>query len=133
MANLTLMLNRAVAAYNTGKLIDAEQLCQQIVTKKRNFFEALYLLATVQSRLDKKDAALENYERALAIRPDIADALNNCGVILHALKRFDAAVASYDRALAVKKDYVEAFYNRGITFQALNRLDEALPSYDRVL
>jgi hypothetical protein len=44
MANLTLMLNRAVSAYNTGKLFDAEQLCQQIITKKRNFFDALYLL-----------------------------------------------------------------------------------------
>ncbi len=133
MANLTLMLNRAVSAYNTGKLFDAEQICQQIITKKHNFFEALYLLATIQSRLNKKDAALENYDRALAIRPNVADALNNRGVILHALKKFDAAVASYDRALAVKTDYVEAFYNRGITLQALNRLDEALAGYDRVL
>jgi tetratricopeptide (TPR) repeat protein len=133
MANLTLMLNRAVSAYNTGKLFDAEQICEQIVTKKRNFFEALYLLATIQSRLNKKDAALENYDRALALRPNVADALNNRGVILHALKRFEAAVASYDRALAVKADYAEAFYNRGVTFQALDRLDESLASYDRAI
>ena len=81
MADLTVMLNRAVAAYNKGQLNEAEQLCQRIIAIKRNFFDALHLVAVVQSRLGKKDEALASFDRALKVRPDFADALYNRGLI----------------------------------------------------
>ena len=62
-------LNRAVSAYNAGKLVEAEKICQQIISAKHDFFDALHVLAVVQSRLGKKDTALTNYDRALAARP----------------------------------------------------------------
>ena len=58
--------------------------------------------------------ALASYDRALAVRPDYAEALSNRGTTLHELKRFPEALASYDRALAVRPDYAEALYNRGV-------------------
>ena len=115
MANLTIILSRAVAAYNKGQLNEAEQLCQRIIAIKRNFFDALHLVAVVQSRLGKKDEALASFDRALKVRPDFADALSNRGVTLHELKRFEEALASYDRALKVRPDYVDALSNRGLT------------------
>jgi protein O-GlcNAc transferase len=133
MANLTLILDRAVAAYNSGKLVEAEQLCQQIIAAKHNFFEALRLLAVVQSRLGKRDEALSIYDRALAVRPDYAELLSNRGLTLHDLKRFEEALASYDRALAVRPDYAEALSNRGLTLHELKRFEEALESYDGAL
>ena len=91
MAKLTLALSqtlsRAISAYNAGKLVEAEQLCQQIINAKRDLFDALHLLAVVQSRLGKKDTALASYDRALAVRPDYAEALSNRGITLHELKR----------------------------------------------
>src|SRR3974390_1178590 len=133
MANLTLMLNRAVAAYNKGQLNEAEQLCQRIIVIKHNFFDALYLVAVVQSRLGKKDEALASYDRALKVRPDFAEILYNRGVTLHELKRFEEALASYDRALKVRPDYAEPLSSRGVTLRELNRFEEALASYDRAL
>ena len=92
MAKLTLTLSqalsRAISAYNAGKLVEAEQLCQQIINAKPDLFDALHLLAVVQSRLGKKDTALASYDRALAVRPDYAEALSNRGVTLHELKRY---------------------------------------------
>ena len=137
MAKLTLTLSqalgRAISAYNAGKLVEAEQICQQIVSAKSDFFDALHLLAVIQSRLGKKDTALASYDRALTVRPDFAEALYNRGVTLQELKRFEEALASYDRALAVRPDYAEALYNRGVTLQELKRFEEALASYDRAL
>jgi tetratricopeptide (TPR) repeat protein len=137
MANLRLTLSqalsRAFSAYNMGKLVEAEQLCQQIINVKPDLFEALHLLAIVQSGLGKKDTALASYDRALTIRPDYAEALCNRGNALYELKRFEEALASYDRALTVRPDYAEALSNRGITLKRLQRLKEALASYDRAL
>ena len=133
MANLTLMFNRAVAVYNTGRLIEAEQLCQRIIATKRNFFDALHLLATIQSRLGRKDEALASYDRALKVRPDHADALYNCGLTLHQLKRFEEALAKYDRALEARPDYADALLNRGCALYELGRFEEALANYDRAL
>jgi Flp pilus assembly protein TadD len=126
-------LKRAIAAYNDGKFSEAERLCQAIITAKHNFFEALHMLAVVQTRLGRRNDALASYERALAMRPDHAAALNNRGVVLQELKRFDEALASYDKAIAVDPDYTDILYNRGSTLWELKRFDEALASYDRAL
>lgn len=83
--------------------------------------------------LRRFDEALESYNRALAIEPGNADALNNCGLLLYELQRFDDALECYDRALAASPDFAKALNNRGNTLQTLGRLDEALESYDRAL
>lgn len=125
-------LNRAIAAYNAGKLVEAEQLCQQIINTKP-LFDALHLLAVIQSSLGKKDAALASYDRALTVRPNYAEVLSNRGVTLHGLKRFEEALTSYDRALTARPNYAEALSNRGNTLKELKRFDEALTSYDLAL
>ena len=121
MANLTLTLSeafgRAISAYNTGKLVEAEQLCQQVINAKPDLFDALHLLAVIQGSLGKKDAALASYDRALTVRPHYAEVLSNRGLTLHELTRYEEALASYDRALTLRPDLAEALYNRGNTLQ----------------
>ena len=137
MSKLTLTLSqafgRAISAFNAGKLVEAEKLCQQVVNAKRDHFGALHLLALVQSYLGKREMALANYDGALALSPGSAEALSNRGLTLHELKRFDEAMASYDRALALRPNFAAGHYNRGNTLNALNRLEEALASFDRAL
>ena len=76
---------------------------------------------------------MASYDRALAARPDYAEALCNRGAALHEQSRFEEAVASYDRALAIRSNYINALCNRGGALQRLNLLDDALASYERAL
>ena len=131
--SLSVGLNRAVSAYNSGKLLEAEQICQQLIIAHRDCFDALHLLALVQSILGKREAALASYDRALELRPDYAEALSNRGNTLHQMKRFEEALASFDRALKARPAYAEAFSNRGVTLHAMKRLLQALESFDRAL
>ena len=126
-------LNRAVAAYRAGQLAQAEDLCQQIISVDRNFFDALYVLAVVQAGLGKNVEALANYDRALVLQPRHAEALSNRGNTLKALKRFDEALDSFDRALAAQPDYPAALSNRGAVLFEMARYDEALATYNRSL
>jgi tetratricopeptide (TPR) repeat protein len=130
-------LKRAFAAYQTGDLAGAEGLCRDILAKhNRNdavYFDAIHLLAVVQSRSGRLAEALASYDEALAIRPRFPDALNNRANIFKALKRFDEALAGYDSALAVRPDFVEALSNRGKALMEMSRFEDALASYDRAL
>jgi tetratricopeptide (TPR) repeat protein len=126
-------LNRAVVAYTSGKLVEAEELCQQIIRAHQNVFDALHLLALVQSLLGKKETALANFDRALRLQPDYAEALSNRGNTLHELGRYDEALASFDRALKARPGYAEALSNRGVTLHNLKRYEEALASFDAAL
>ena len=83
--------------------------------------------------LKRFEEALASYDRALALRPDYAEALSNRGNVLRELMRFEEALESYDRALAVRPDYAEALSNRGVTLQELMRFEEALASYQKAI
>ena len=77
--------------------------------------------------------ALAAYDRALALRPDDPNALNNRGIALRNLGRYDEALADYDRALALGPDHPDTLNNRGIALNYLKRHDEALADLDRAL
>jgi tetratricopeptide (TPR) repeat protein len=127
------VFNRAVSAYRTGRLVEAEELCRQVVDHRPDFLDAIFLLAEIQSKLGKNDSALASYDRILALRPGSAAALSNRGNVLQALRRYGEALASYERALALQPTYAVAYYNRGNTLQDLERYDEALASYEQAL
>ena len=76
---------------------------------------------------------MASYDRALAMRPDYAEAFSNRGLTLHELQRFEEALASYDQALILRPEYAEALLNRGVTLQELKRFEEALACFDGAL
>jgi tetratricopeptide (TPR) repeat protein len=133
MSSLPQALQRAYGAYDNGELLEAERFCTTILTIDGKFLDALDLLALTQSKLGKNNAALDNYDRLLAIRPDYPEALSNRGNALQALGRFDEALDSYDRALALRPEFADALNNRGNALQALGRFDEALRSYEQAI
>src|SRR5262249_9579984 len=115
--NLTQALDRALSAYKGGKLIEAEQLCQQIIAAKYDCFDAFDLLANVQLRLGKKEAALTSNDHAITLWPNHAVAHGNRGHALEELKRFDEALASYDRAIELRPDLAWVHFRRGTVLQ----------------
>ncbi len=132
-SKLALAINRAITSYQAGQLGEAEQICQKIISKKSNFFDAHHVLGVIQASQGKNDQALTSYNRALAMQPNHADTLSNRGNVLKDLRRLDEALASYDRALAVKPNHAGALNNRGVTLSVMGRFDEALASFDRAL
>jgi hypothetical protein len=73
------------------------------------------------------------YERAIQLKPQLAEAHYNLGNTLHALDRLEDAEASFKQALSLRPDYAEAHYNLGCVLEDLGRLDEALASITRAL
>jgi tetratricopeptide (TPR) repeat protein len=79
------------------------------------------------------EQALASHERAIALRPDFAEAYNSRGIALLYLMRPAEALASCDQAIALKPEFPEAYNNRGNILKDLRRFEEALAAYDKAI
>ena len=79
------------------------------------------------------ERAVELFAKAIALKPDFAEAHSDRGMALRKLRRFEEAVASYDEAIALKPDFAMAYNNRANALLDLNRPDEALTSCDTAI
>ena len=67
--------------------------------------------------------AIENYQKALSIDPDLAMSHYNLGVALHVLGRLDEAITSFNNVLAIMPAFAMAHYNLIDLLEKSNRLD----------
>ncbi|MGD1002881.1 MAG: tetratricopeptide repeat protein [Candidatus Brocadiia bacterium] len=72
-------------------------------------------------------------EKAIALKPDYAEAYATRGAAWYSLGRRDLALRDYDLAIASRADYAEAWILRGRLHADSNRLDEAMGDYDRAI
>jgi tetratricopeptide (TPR) repeat protein len=124
---------KALAAYNRGDLVKAETLCLAALKSKPEFFDALHLLAIVQSRRGRYALALEIFDKAIRLRPDDTELINNRGSALTEAKRYDEALAAYEKAIALRPDYADAYNNHGCVLMEMQHFDDAMTSYSKAL
>ena len=79
------------------------------------------------------DEAIEEFWRAIELRPGYAEAMNNLGVALARSERFDEAVYTLRQTLASRPDWNELLSNLGSILRAQGRLDEAADCYRRIV
>ena len=73
------------------------------------------------------------YRRAIALKPDLAEAHYNLGVTLKELGRLDDAEASYKKAIALKPEDADAHCALGHALESSGRLEDAKASYKKAI
>ena len=68
-------------------------------------------------KLGRLDEAEASYRKAIALKPDYAEAHNNLGNTLQEQGRLDEAETSLRQAITLKPDYAEAHNNLGAYFK----------------
>jgi len=78
-------------------------------------------------------AAMAAYRRAVAARPDLADAHNNLGRLLHDAGDLEGAEACYRRALAANAAVALYQFNLGVVLEDRGDARGAIAAYERAI
>ena len=114
-----------------GRLAEAEAVLRRAIRVRDATAE--YNLANVLDRMDRWDEAREHYDRAIAINPYHARAMNNLGIGFS--RRGDPlrALPLYRRAIEVAPNVVDSYTNLSAALGALGRFPGALEATDAAI
>ena len=87
------------------------------------------ILSGIYSGLKNYEAATITYNKAIALKPDFAEAHHNRGIFLSNIGKYKEAIAIYNKAIALKPDFTEVHINLGNTLKLLGKHKEAIISY----
>ena len=90
-------------------------------------------MAVTLEKQGKLEEALKAYKKAIAIKPDYADAHYNMATTLEKQGKLEEAVISYNKAISIKPDYADAYFNMASTLEAQGKLEEAIDAYKKTL
>jgi len=123
----------AVQHHSAGRLSEAEKLYQQVLQADPNQPDALHLLGVIAYQTNRHEIAVDFIRKALANRPDFADAHYNLGNALMGLGNLDDAAASFQRAVAINPNSPAAHSNLGLALQGLGNNDDAIASFRKAI
>ncbi len=125
--------NLGNAAFNQGKVEEAQAYYRRALELDPNNYEASYNLGVVLQMQGKIEEAIASYRRTLSLNPNYHQAANNLGVIFQKQGFLEKAQACYSRAITLNPNDHEAANNLGVVFQTQGKLEEALTCYRHTL
>jgi Tfp pilus assembly protein PilF/peroxiredoxin len=93
----------------------------------------LYRLGTLLARSGDAARARAAYERAIAMQPGLAEAINDLGALLAQQGDLDGAIARFRAALVAAPDYPDALNNLGYALLLTGHNEEARALYEKAL
>ena len=90
-------------------------------------------LGNVLAQKGRAPEAVEQYQKAVTIRPQFVQAWNNLGYALLQSGRVDEAIAQFQKALEIQPDFADADYNLGVALDQKGLLDEAIDQFRKTL
>jgi protein O-GlcNAc transferase len=126
-------LKLAFAAYRSGRLPEARDLCVSMVRSRPHQVEALFMLAVVEMASGRTPLAESLFRHVLALRPDLADACANLATIR--LNRGDPteAAALHGRAIRLRPETAGSYLGRGLARQNQGESKAAAADFRRTI
>jgi tetratricopeptide (TPR) repeat protein len=122
----------AVVACQEGQYSQGVELAKRAIDNGPPQARVHNLLGQAYDRLEQPLEAIKQYDQAIAVDPDFAEAHGNRAGIMADAGFPEEALKSYDRALAIHPNPTD-WLNRGSVLHGLGRIDEAIESFDKAI
>ncbi len=119
----------AYISYRFGDQEEALRLAKSALASGAGGAEAHKNAALALEAMRKTDAAKQEYDAALTIKPDYSAAVYDAGNLMRETGRLNDAIAYYKRAIALDPGYANPYHNLGITYEQLGQFDLAIPEF----
>jgi len=126
-------LDMALSHHQAGDLETAADIYRQILHHQPGNPSALHFLGVVALQRKRHAEAAELISRAVALKPDYADAHSNLGNAFREMGRLEEAETSYRKAIAVNPGFAMAHYNMGSVLLDRSLPEEAVKSFRRAI
>jgi Tfp pilus assembly protein PilF len=123
----------AMVACQDGQFQQGAELARRAIVVGPPQARLHNLLGQALYRLGQPLEAVKNFDQAIALDANFADAHGNRANILIDAGFPDEALKSLDRALALNPTSATDWLNRGALLQSLGRHEEALASFDKAI
>jgi predicted O-linked N-acetylglucosamine transferase (SPINDLY family) len=123
----------ALQNLEAGNLIQAENICRQILQQRPGDPNALHLLGAVVHQTGRLNLAVDLIYRAAQADPRRPDVFNNLGAALNDLGRIDDAIVAYRHALRLDPQYAEAYNNLAISLCGKGLISESIDASRRAI
>ena len=123
----------AQTLHQSGRLIDASAIYQDILRLDPRHADALHFLGLIALQMNQPQNGVRLIERSIALKPSAPEALGNLGIGYADLGRFQQALASFENALLLNPNAANIHDNRGTVLRDLGRHEEAVASHDRAI
>ena len=94
---------------------------------------AYHCRAIARANLGELDESIDDYQRALRIRPKWAEAYLGLGFVLLDKQDFHGAIVDFSRAIKLKPGLVPAHHARGTAFMKQGRMEPAIVDFTNAL
>ncbi|MFT5367290.1 MAG: tetratricopeptide (TPR) repeat protein [Candidatus Latescibacterota bacterium] len=95
--------------------------------------ERIYTEGAAHLRLSRFDRAKDTFDRALALDPKNADALNGKGVIETKQRNYQTAIELFEKALAFDPNNAGFYVNKAIAYHLLGKKTDAIQTYQKAI
>lgn len=127
------LFQEALELHQTGNLVDAETLYDEILETQPENIDTTFFLGTLKLQKTDFEKARMLLEKAITLKPDHARAYNNLATVLKEQGKLGEAVESYNKSITLQPDYAMAHCNLGNLLKDLGRFDEAEKSCRRAI
>lgn len=123
--------------YDDGAADQTIQGCDAVIRwareSPRDTGTAFYNRGLAFGAKGQLERAIDDYNNAITLRPDLADAYNNRGLAWRLKGDPARALQDFDAALYLSPGNVDALYNRGLSLSDLKQYDRALAEFGALL
>ncbi|MCL2480694.1 MAG: tetratricopeptide repeat protein [Spirochaetaceae bacterium] len=119
------LFGKAIALIKHKEYDEAEDILKRLIAENPDK-ENLYLtLGNIYLFKNKKQQAMDTYEKAMQIAPENPDIYCNIGLVYKQQGDMDEATSYLQKALSLAKDRADIYYNLGNIYKQLKNYTEA--------
>jgi tetratricopeptide (TPR) repeat protein len=119
--------------WQAGMYADLESLWRITISRNPTCWTAYNNLGNALFRRGKTDEAIGNFQEAIRLKYDLAEAYTSLGVALASKGQLGDAIGKLQDAVRLNPDYAEAYYDLGIAFALEGQLDRSITQFQEAI